>query len=346
MLGFSVYLNRTLTAADYDYLLMMRNAGFTTVFTSLHIPENDPNLVLQYLAQLTKWCKELDLAVVADVSEAGLNNLGVAIENSEQVASLGLTGLRIDAGVDYQTVVKLSRMMPIALNASTITEENINALKTFNADFANLQAWHNYYPRPETGLDAAWLKDKNAWLHHFGLQTMAFIAGDAEKRGPIYAGLPTLEKHRYFNPLAAMLELKAWGCDHVFVGDGALTSKAAANFTDYLEKGALTLHLENDLPKLSANTWHNRPDVARDVVRLEEGRARQLFSTMPQEDPQPRPRGTVTCDNKKYLRYQGELQIAKYALPPDEKVNVIGHVVKKDLPLLDFIDAGTEVIFK
>ena len=25
---------------------------------------------------------------------------------------------------------------------------------------------------------------------------MAFIPGDAEKRGPLYEGLPTLEKHR------------------------------------------------------------------------------------------------------------------------------------------------------
>ena len=35
MLGFSVYLDKDLTADDHNYLLGMRNAGFKEVFTSL-----------------------------------------------------------------------------------------------------------------------------------------------------------------------------------------------------------------------------------------------------------------------------------------------------------------------
>lgn len=345
MLGFSIYLNRDLTADDYNYILAMRNAGLTTIFTSLHIPEDDPKVILNRLAELTKWCKNLETSVIADVSESGMARLGLALENEEQIDSLGLTGLRIDDGVSPATIAKLSQKMPIALNASTINEDDVTALREHGANFENLQAWHNFYPRPETGLDSNWLKAKNDWLHHMNLETMAFVAGDAVLRGPIHAGLPTLEKQRGENPLAAMLELKRLACDHVFIGDASLSVQMIDSFKNYIKQQIITLRIDKNLPELFNSEWHNRPDVARDVVRLTEGRSRQLFNVAPQENPEARSRGTITCDNTKYLRYQGELQITKRDLPADEKINVLGHVVADDLPLLNQIGAGQSIIF-
>ena len=345
MLGFSIYLNRDLTADDYNYILAMRNAGLTTIFTSLHIPEDDPKVILKRLAELTKWSKNLETAVIADVSESGMARLGLALENEEQIESLGLTGLRIDDGVSPATVAKLSQKMPVALNASTINEDDVTALREHGANFENLQAWHNFYPRPETGLDSNWLKEKNDWLHHMNLETMAFVAGDAVLRGPIHAGLPTLEKQRGENPLAAMLELKRLACDHVFIGDASLSAQMIDSFKNYIKQQIITLRIDKNLPELFNSEWHNRPDVARDVVRLTEGRSRQLFDVAPQGNPEARSRGTITCDNTKYLRYRGELQITKRDLPADEKINVLGHVVAEDLPLLNQIGAGQSIIF-
>ena len=59
----------------------------------------------------------------------------------------------MDYAIDNQTIAQLSRKITISLNASTLTEKDINELNTYQADFSNLEAWHNYYPRPETGLD-------------------------------------------------------------------------------------------------------------------------------------------------------------------------------------------------
>ena len=70
-----------------------------------------------------------------------------------------------------------------------------------------------------------------------------------------------------------------------------------------------------------------------------------MFNTGLQET-KPRPQGSITCDNDKYLHYKGELQITKIDLPADERVNVIGHVVSNDLDLLKVIGAGTKIIFK
>lgn len=340
-----MYLNLDFTADDYNYLLAMRNAGLTTVFTSLHIPEDDQKVVLKRLAELTKWCQNLETDIIADVSEEGLEKLGILLDNEKQVKSLGLTGLRVDDGVSAATIAKLSQKMPIALNASTINKDDITALREQGANFENLQAWHNFYPRPETGLDENWLEQKNKWLHQMNLETMAFVAGDDVLRGPIHAGLPTLEKHRGENPLAATLELKQLGCDHVFIGDGSLTTNMIDCFKNYIKQQTITLHVDENLPELFNYEWSNRPDVARDVIRLTEGRSRRLFNTEPQKKVSSRPRGTITCDNKLYLRYQGELQITKRDLPADKKVNVLGQVVPQDLPLLNLIRANQKINF-
>ena len=74
MLGFSVYLSHDLTADDYNYLIAMRNAGFNTVFTSLLDHDNGE---VERLNELGKWCKNLDLKVIADISKESLKFLEI-----------------------------------------------------------------------------------------------------------------------------------------------------------------------------------------------------------------------------------------------------------------------------
>lgn len=187
---------------------------------------------------------------------------------------------------------------------------------------------------------------KNKWLQQYGLKTAAFISGNGKLRGPIFAGLPTLEKQRYENPLAAILELKDYNCDHVFVGDPQLTRDAIESITNYQKQGAITLHLDTDIPELFGNEWHNRPDVARDVVRLKESRKKMFLPTEPQDNIYARPTGSVTIDNNLYPRYEGEIEITKRNLPCNEKVNVLAQVKDYDLPLLKYVDSSTQIIFR
>src|SRR5699024_6834348 len=84
---------------------------------------------------------------------------------------------------------------------------------------------------------------------------------------------------------------------------------------------------------------NNRADSARDCFRSVE--SRQL-ACLGEGDITPyncveRPAGTITIDNKKYLRYQGKIQITKSDLPADEKVNVIGRVILGDRELLQWV---------
>ena len=64
------------------------------------------------------------------------------------------------------------------------------------------------------------------------------------------------------------------------------------------------------------------------------------------ENTVERPLGTITVDNEKYERYQGEIQIAKRNLPADEKVNVIGRIKKDDRLLLQYMYGGSKFQIK
>ena len=112
------------------------------------------------------------------------------------------------------------------------------------------------------------------------------------------------------------------------------------------KENAITLHLDTEIPELFENEWHNRPDVARDVVRLRERREKRILPTEPQDNIYARPKGSVTIDNNLYQRYEGEIEITKRDLPCDQKVNVLGQVKNYDLALLDYIGSDTRVIFR
>ncbi|QFV11414.1 DUF871 family protein [Lacticaseibacillus rhamnosus] len=346
MIGFSCYLNDSATEQQAAYLKQMQQAGFTGVFTSLQLSEAKPEIIRQRLDQLVANCHQLGLTIMADVSAASLQRLGIALHDGKAIQALGLDGLRIDDGIDMTTVAALSHTMAIALNASTLSACMIDQLANAKANLRHIEAWHNFYPRPETGLDPAWFAQKNKWLHALGFKTMAFISGDAQQRGPLFAGLPTLEAHRGLLPLAAYLELRQLVIDHVYVGDPQLSPRSIAAFQAYVHDQVLLIQVQTDDERLLHLTWHSRPDIAQKVVRLAEARLEHIFATPQPAQTDPRPRGSITLDNSAYGRYAGELQLTRCDLPADPRVNVIGKIEPSNLPLLDQIGPHQAIRFK
>ena len=346
MIGFSCYLNDSATEQQAAYLKQMQQAGFTGVFTSLQLSEAKPEIIRQRLDQLVANCHQLGLTIMADVSAASLQRLGIALHDGKAIQALGLDGLRIDDGIDMTTVAALSHTMAIALNASTLSACMIDQLANAKANLRHIEAWHNFYPRPETGLDPAWFAQKNKSLHALGFKTMAFISGDAQQRGPLFAGLPTLEAHRGLLPLAAYLELRQLAIDHVYVGDPQLSPRSIAAFQAYVHDQVLLIQVQTDDERLLHLTWHSRPDIAQKVVRLAEARLEHIFATPQPAQTDPRPRGSITLDNSAYGRYAGELQLTRCDLPADPRVNVIGKIEPSNLPLLDQIGPHQAIRFK
>lgn len=348
MLGISIYLSKEHIEKNLQLIQSAKVNGFQSIFTSLHIPEDDPSTYKELLQKLGQHAMDNDMELIADISPKSLAYLGLDYSTVTELVNWGVSGLRIDYGLSEKQIADLSKKMKIALNASTITEEFLETLLHHDLCTKNVEAWHNFYPRPETGLSKQYLIEKNRWIKKYGITTMAFIPGDEEKRGPLFKGLPTLEKHRDTTPLHAYLELtQSCYVDKVLVGDVSLkkdTLEKLALAKDYIPLRYQPVLSDTSLIKSIEDVHTNREDPARDVIRSMESRLYGRFGHVKllPNNTTSRVRGSITIDNELYGRYAGEMQITLTDLPSNAMVNVVGTVIEDDLPLLSFIGAGTK----
>lgn len=349
MLGISIYLNEELSEQKELYIQKMSHIGFKSIFTSLHIPEDDPSLYADRLKALGSLARKYNMELFADISPKSLQYLGYTWENAEHLQEWGLSGLRVDYGVSDEMIANLSRKMKIALNASTLTKENIHKLKECGLQLSSVEAWHNFYPRPETGLDTVEFNLRNQWLKAEGIKVMAFIPGDGERRGPLFKGLPTIEDHRDLSTFTAYLDfLRNPFIDKILIGDPTISERAKTQFKSFqegvIELRAKSVTADKNIIERMNRVLSNRQDAARDVIRAAESRLYGLIGDFPvkPENTIERLTGSITVDNCDYGRYQGEIQITKRNLPADAKVNVVGRVIDEDLPLLAYISGGNK----
>lgn len=344
MFGFSVFLGTDMSEETKNYLSTMSQHGFKGIFTSMHIPEDDSSKYEKRMMELGALAKSYQLSLMVDISTAGLSTLGLNLsQDVDKIKELGITGLRMDYGLSMAVIAKASHDITVGLNASTLSSEDVSQLKTHGADFSNMEFWHNYYPRVETGLDKEAFIDKNKWLKALGGKVVAFVPGDAVLRGPLFEHLPTLEEHRYSHPLAASIELlKECLVDEVYIGDERIGQTTIEQFEAYETKNLIQLTTEfytAAYRHLLTGIHTNRMDSARDVVRSQEARFKEI-PVIEQINTIQRKKGSVTLDNHLYGRYQGELQITKRDLVGDARVNVMGKVIDRDLALVHWITAG------
>jgi hypothetical protein len=352
MLGISVYLQDANQETMNEQLKLASEHGLKSIFTSLHIPEDDSTLHEKKLKQLGELALTYSMELFADISPRSFDSLSVKKENLSDLLKWGITGIRADYGFTNEEMIRLSNEMKIGINASTVSEKELDYLIKSGLNIHNVEAWHNYYPRPETGLSLSFLQKRNRAFHDREIKTMAFVPGDQSLRGPLFAGLPTLEKHRNQSPYHSAAELLFLGeTDKVLIGDHSLKETSLHSF-NYLSERIITLQVQTTVDVSTTPFFHhvhtNRMDPARDVIRSVESRKDEMTrnEVIERIHPTERLTGSITIDNELYGRYAGELQITKRNLPSDKRVNVVGQIIDEDLPLLDFIGPGVKFQFK
>lgn len=346
-MGHPVELNRS-------YLRLASEYGFTRLFSSLHIPEANTQTLLGEFQDLVSEAVSLGFQITADISPRAFTLLGADLDNLEPLRRLGLQALRLDFGFTPEEIARLTRESELAIeiNASTISEDILKSIMDADADPARLQACHNYYPRPETGLPYELFVERSRAFRKYGIPVLAFIPSRQNPRGPIFAGLPTLEKHRQWEPLQAAKELAASGLvDGILFGDPFAAPEELAG-VGQVETSCIELQVEakpdlteNEREILFALKHTNRLDPGERVIRSQEARLSCPGEILPRI-PEPRPRGSITLDNADYLRYMGELQGVIADLSADPRVNVVAKVVPEEVFLLDLIKPGQAFRFK
>ena len=78
---------------------------------------------------------------------------------------------------NVEELVDWGMKMKVALNASTITDSFWKELLAGNIRVENVEAWHNFYPRPETGLAKSFLQKQNQYLHECGIKRWHLFRG-------------------------------------------------------------------------------------------------------------------------------------------------------------------------
>lgn len=350
MLGASLYLAEG-TEKNLAFVERMHESGIQTIFTSMHIPEDDPADTLDSLKKITHKMNEYGMELMVDVSAGTFDIYKVKKEDTKEFfTDLGVTSLRMDYGFTYQEMKELADDFKIVLNASTINDETSKELQSVGFDLSDITVCHNFYPRENTGLGREFLYNRNAYLHEMGFRIQAFIVGDEEKRGPLFAGLPTLEEHRNADPLHAYLDLtQNFFVEEVLVGDIAMSTESLNRIDKWVKEEIITLPVETlstDVPEIIFNTHVNRPDVAADVVRASNTRIELAGVRIePNNNNKARPIGSITMDNDDYGRYSGEVQVTKKDLPADERVNLLGKITKETIPLLFYVQGRTKFEF-
>ncbi|KAB2332555.1 MupG family TIM beta-alpha barrel fold protein [Bacillus mesophilum] len=334
MIGISFYLN---DEKAEKRIAEAGKLGVKQAFTSLHIPEETGNLAERAKALLAA-AKEAGMEVYADVSKHTLKHLGIS--DFSKLQNLGVAGLRLDEFFDTDFVLSLAQQYKLAINASTVTERELIDLLERGLKAEQLIAWHNFYPKKETGLDENFFIKQNQLFQAYGIKISAFIPGIGEKRGPLFDGLPTLEKHRQHNPMSAVLELMDSGVDDIYIGDPDSGEGLLENLIALEVENIVTLHMEDS--SFAAGVYFPRPDFARDVLRLMNTRTTEPIQPA---DSLERFKGSITVDNIHYGRYNGEVAITLHDLPADERVNVIGRISQADLDILKFIKPKHKLLF-
>jgi hypothetical protein len=347
-LGVAVFLGMGQSVAEnVDYLRQAKRLGYSRLFTSLHIPEADYRQILSEGRQVLAEAGRLGFEVAADVSPQSWKLLNL---QPEELEMFGIATLRVDWGFGPEQMKELAERsgLKIEVNASTTDERSLHELLAAGFDRKILQASHNYYPRPETGLSFSLFVQRSQLLKQHGMEVSAFIPSRVRPRGPIFAGLPTVESHRRMSPVAAARQLWASGVvNTIFFGDPLASEDDLASVASLPMDVAGPLELRvgvEELPAICGNIlWAplhtNRLDSAEYVARSQESRG-LCVGLVGVVETRPRLRGDVTVDNVRYGRYMGELQIALRDLPADERVNIVGRVIESDLCLLDCLTPG------
>ncbi|MBL4937348.1 DUF871 domain-containing protein [Clostridium sp. YIM B02515] len=354
--GISVFVGMNYSLEEnMEFIKKAKKYGFSSIFTSLHIPEANYEKAIEQFKEITELSKTLNMNIIADISPRAFSYLGADMNDLKALKDLGIYGVRVDFGFTPEQIANFTKNpygLKIEINASTVTERFLKELESFNPDYNTLQACHNYYPRINTGISMETFKKKNTMLKKYNMIISAFVPSLVNKRGPVFEGLPTLEIHRFQEPLVSAKHLYALGIDSVFFGDSIPTDEELKDVGS-IPEDIIEFRIETFKPGVVEqgiifNACHeNRPDSAEDVIRSTNSRvALKKEDIISPYNNIERKKGFITIDNKYYLRYCGELQICKKYLPADGRVNVVGRIVDEELFLLEYIEDETKFRFK
>lgn len=342
-IGISVYPGLDSRKSLEESVALAIKENLKYLFLSLHIPEADQTTFSEDLEYVLSLSRKNHINVIADMTPETKKLFGKKVSCFHKA---GISILRLDDGFLPHEVADLSYDSDLALNASTLSYNDLDALCSAGCDFSRITGLHNFYPRPYTGLGPRDLYHKNELFHHYRITTGAFVAAANHGRGPLHCGLPTLETTRNTDIYKATRLLRLLGTDEVFIGDSRATQKdiqdlksGAYESTDCIRLPIVPQGDKSLVEKIVNIPFLSRPDRACNVIRVNRMRTNVFkdISVPINADTTVRRRGDITVDTGAYGRYNGEIQVITTDLPADSKTRLVARIKEEDTWLLDGI---------
>lgn len=344
-----------------DYLEKAGEYGFREVFSSIHLPELALKDQVEMLEELARTANHLGMELTVDIGGGEIGQLLADSQMCARVRSAGIGLLRLDYGFCTEQAGALYNRLGIkgfVVNASIYDRGEAEAVKrnlTAIDSRMELRACHNFYPRPETGLDREFFNEQNRIFAELGLITYACIPGKSHPRPPLGQGLPTLEQHRGMNLEQVCVDLVCSpGIGGVMAADEFFNETELACVARAVNREALTLQIrleagvgqvEREL--ILGTSHHIRYDSNRQVLRSRTSREMsRIGAKVAPGLTGERRRGMVTVDNERYGRYSSEVQILLADLEADSRVNCCGQISEEDMWKLDFYRQGFDYQFQ
>ena len=222
------------------------------------------------------------------------------------------------------------------LGSSTVGAAALDAL----AGVEGLVGWHNFYPRPGTGLDGGYYARQSRLFTSRGLRLLAFVPGEVTRRAPLYRGLPTLEEHRYRDAYTSAVRLRALADGVEAVCAEGVVVPRHLEWIRRAEEGVLTLPV-NLAPGCAwlEGDWRLRVEETGRSHRLEGTRGRALPGVCANADAMET--GSLQMDT--LGRYRGEVHLMTATAPLDGEHVRLGEVAAPYRCLVGLLRGGQQV---
>ncbi|MGE5542925.1 MAG: MupG family TIM beta-alpha barrel fold protein, partial [Bacillota bacterium] len=151
-----------------DYISQAARLGYRKVFSSLHLPEDDIDALAGNVLWLSEVVHGSGMELILDLSSTELRQLLGRREHVRRLKAAKAAYLRLDYGfteLDIRRVTGDLGIQGFVLNASVLTGEEIgemvDCIRAHAGSSAAIEACHNFYPRPETGLAIEFMIEKS-----------------------------------------------------------------------------------------------------------------------------------------------------------------------------------------
>lgn len=358
-IGISIYPEKSNFEQDSLYITKAASLGYSRLFISLLEIKGDQDEILKNFRDIILFAKSKGLQVILDVNPAIFKDLGISYSDLAFFSKLGADGIRLDLGFSGSEEALMTHNpydLLIEINMSHGTEYLENIISR-GPRSGYLIGSHNFYPHEFTGLDLEFFTYCNEKFKKQNIPTAAFINAPSGTYGPwpMAEGICTVEEHRHlsvFTQAAHLLFSNMIDC--VIFGNAYASDEELECLANIAKMQSIPIRVAFDSSatdlerEIVLNSTHiYRGERSSYVYRTKsDGRKKYANQPIPANNTVAIEKGSVTIDNDLYLQYKGELQIAKQARLSNEKVNVVGKVVREDFLLLETLKRWSSFHFE